>query len=85
MEQITLMKYQSAIKKTAPESFYSEANGCLFKGDSLEILKRIRDASVDLIFADPPYSIKKLIGTRLKVKNNILNFPNNGLEKRAEF
>lgn len=59
MEQIALMKYQSAIKKTAPEFFYSEENGCLFKGDSLEILKRIRDASVDLIFADPPYSIKK--------------------------
>ena len=60
MEQITLMKYQSAIKKTAPEFFYSEENGCLFKGDSLEVLKKIRDASVDLIFADPPYSIKKL-------------------------
>ena len=59
MEQITLMKYQSAIKKTAPEFFYSEENGCLFKGDSLEVLKKIRDASVDLIFADPPYSIKK--------------------------
>ena len=36
MEQITLMKYQSA-KKTAPEFFYSEQNGCLFKGDSLEV------------------------------------------------
>lgn len=40
MEQITLMKYQSAIKKTAPEFFYSEENGCLFKGDSLEVLKK---------------------------------------------
>lgn len=59
MEQVTLMKYQSAIKKTAPEVFYSEEKGCLFKGDSLEILKKIRDASVDMIFADPPYSIKK--------------------------
>ncbi len=59
MGQITLMKYQSAIKKTAQEFFYIEKNGCLFKGDSLEVLKRIRDASVDLIFADPPYSIKK--------------------------
>ncbi len=40
MEQITLMKYQSAIKKTAPEFFYSEENGCLFKGDSLEVKKK---------------------------------------------
>ena len=43
MEQVTLMKYQSAIKKTAPEIFYSEESGCLFKGDSLEILKKIKD------------------------------------------
>lgn len=53
------MKYQSAIKRTAPEDFYSEENGCLFLGDSLEILKKIRDASIDMIFADPPYSIRK--------------------------
>ncbi len=31
----------------------------MFHGDSLQVLKKIRDSSVDMIFADPPYSIKK--------------------------
>jgi len=31
----------------------------LFEGDSLQWLKSIDDNSVDLIFADPPYNIKK--------------------------
>lgn len=38
-----------------------ERNGCLiYHGDSLEILKsEIKDGSIDLIFADPPYNIGK--------------------------
>ena len=35
--------------------YYKTDNTTLFKGDSLEILKKIDDNSVDLIFADPPY------------------------------
>ncbi|EOS26195.1 hypothetical protein C806_01411 [Lachnospiraceae bacterium 3-1] len=53
------LNYKTALKRTAPKSFYSEQNGCLFHGDSLQVLKKIRDSSVDMIFADPPYSIKK--------------------------
>lgn len=34
-------------------------NGVLFTADSLQWLKEICDESVDLIFADPPYNIKK--------------------------
>lgn len=59
MERMASMKYLSAIKKTAPEPFYYEENGCLFDGNSLDLLKKIKDKSIDLVFADPPYSIKK--------------------------
>lgn len=38
---------------------FETALGKLYKGDCLDILKNIRDGSVDLIFADPPYNIKK--------------------------
>lgn len=38
---------------------YVRENGVLFTGDSLQWLKGIRDESVDLVFADPPYNIKK--------------------------
>ncbi len=38
---------------------YTRKNGILFTGESLHWLKGIYDESVDLIFADPPYNIKK--------------------------
>ena len=38
---------------------FSNEYGTLYLGDSLEWLKELPDASVDLIFADPPYSIGK--------------------------
>lgn len=38
---------------------FEHKNGKLYIGDSLEWLKSIESNSVDLIFADPPYNIKK--------------------------
>ncbi|MCL2672592.1 MAG: site-specific DNA-methyltransferase [Clostridiales bacterium] len=38
---------------------YCHQNGLLFSADSIEWLRHIRDSSVDLIFADPPYNIAK--------------------------
>ena len=38
---------------------YKHPNGCLYQGDSIEWLKSLGDAVVDLVFADPPYNIKK--------------------------
>lgn len=61
MENIdnNFLTYTKAFKRTVPKSFYAEDIGCLFLGDSVELLRKLRDSSVDLIFADPPYSIKK--------------------------
>jgi len=39
-------------------SFESDL-GSLYSGDSIEWMKSIRSETVDLIFADPPYNIKK--------------------------
>ena len=30
----------------------------IIKGDCLELLKKIPDKSVDLVFADPPYNLQ---------------------------
>ena len=38
------------------------SNSCVVLGDCLDVLKRIKTASVDLIFADPPYGIGKDFG-----------------------
>lgn len=38
---------------------YQHQRGQLYQGDSIEWLKSLPSASVDLVFADPPYNIKK--------------------------
>jgi len=38
---------------------YRHPNGNLYLGDSLKWLQSLEDSFVDLIFADPPYNIKK--------------------------
>lgn len=44
---------------TRPQLHYKHTNGSLFVGDSVKWLSSLEDESVDLIFADPPYNIKK--------------------------
>jgi site-specific DNA-methyltransferase (adenine-specific) len=38
---------------------YEAPNGALYVGDSIQWLKTLNSESADLIFADPPYNIKK--------------------------
>jgi adenine-specific DNA-methyltransferase len=43
-------------------------------GDSLDLLKRIKDKSIDLIFADPPYNIGKDFGNNKDRWENIHDY-----------
>ena len=38
---------------------YEHPNGCLYQGNSIDWLASLESASVDLVFADPPYNINK--------------------------
>jgi len=42
-----------------PDLFYSHPNGEISVGDSIAWLSFMKSESIDLIFADPPYNIKK--------------------------
>ncbi|WP_375447150.1 DNA-methyltransferase [uncultured Fibrella sp.] len=44
---------------TEPQLAYTHPNGQLWQGDSISWMKTLPDQSVDLVFADPPYNIKK--------------------------
>jgi site-specific DNA-methyltransferase (adenine-specific) len=46
-------------EKNSNELIYEHPNGKLYQNESIEWLKTIETGSVDLIFADPPYNIKK--------------------------
>jgi site-specific DNA-methyltransferase (adenine-specific) len=47
------------IKTTSFTPFTTTENGNLYQADAIEFLKSLKSNSVDLIFADPPYNIKK--------------------------
>jgi len=49
----------SETKGSDPQLFYTHPHGEIRLGDSIEWLKSLDTASVDLVFADPPYNIKK--------------------------
>lgn len=50
---------QNNISKKQPQKFYTHPNGQLWVGDCVQWLRTFPDASVDLVFADPPYNIRK--------------------------
>jgi site-specific DNA-methyltransferase (adenine-specific) len=52
-------KIQEDETQVSPEAFYTHPNGTLWVGDSVRWLESLEPASVDLIFADPPYNIGK--------------------------
>ena len=45
--------------ETSNNPTYIRKNGMLFTGNSLQWLKSLQDESIDMIFANPPYNIKK--------------------------
>ncbi len=70
MEQLTIFSPNEIQRKQTKErSFppvskafqlqYEHANGRLYLGDSIKWLESLPSSSVDLVFADPPYNIKK--------------------------
>jgi site-specific DNA-methyltransferase (adenine-specific) len=47
------------LKPEQPQLFYKHKHGELWAGDSIQWMSTLPTESVDLIFADPPYNIKK--------------------------
>ncbi len=77
-------RYQ--VKKSGPvepELFYTHPNGELWLGDSLEWLKALPDESVDLVFADPPYNIKKADWDKFESQEEYINFSMVWIEQAA--
>lgn len=42
-----------------PHLYYNHPNGKLYLGDCITVMQNIENESIDLVFADPPYNIKK--------------------------
>lgn len=44
---------------------YSTRHGVLFKGDLLNLLPHVRNDSIHTVFADPPFNLSKVYGSRV--------------------
>lgn len=44
--------------------FYSSQHGILYEGDCLEILPKLESEIADAVFADPPFNLSKIYGSR---------------------
>lgn len=53
-------------KKKIIEPFFENESGVLYKGDCIKVFNQIESNTVDLIFADPPFNLKKDYGTDRK-------------------
>jgi len=62
---------------------YENRNGQLYFGDSLDWLKGLKSETVDLIFADPPYNIKKAAWDNFESNDHYVAWSRDWLEQAA--
>ncbi len=72
-----------------PKPYYKKTNFTLYNGDCLDILSDLKDNSVDMVFADPPYLLSNggftvHAGRRVSVNKGEWD-KSNGLKKDFEF
>lgn len=51
--------------KDAPELAFRSALGSLYKADCLDFLPTLKSDTVDVVFADPPFNLKKLYPSKI--------------------
>ena len=62
---------------------YKNNGNILYEGDSLEWLKSLEDETVDLIFADPPYNIKKADWDKFESQEQYINWSMKWIKESA--
>ncbi len=67
----------------APQLFYSHPNGEIWVGDSIAWLAALKSSSADLVFADPPYNIKKAEWDTFESQQEYVNWSLKWIEQAA--
>jgi site-specific DNA-methyltransferase (adenine-specific) len=66
-----------------PSLFYSHANGEIWIGNAVVWLRSLASESVDLIFADPPYNLKKAEWDTFESQEKYINWSIQWIEQAA--
>ncbi len=67
----------------SPVLFYSHSNGEIWVGDAVAWLSSLENESVDLVFADPPYNIKKAAWDTFESQQEYLDWSLKWIEQAA--
>ena len=62
---------------------YSHPHGQLYQGDSIDWLKSLSDETADMIFADPPYNIKKADWDNFENQEEYIEWSNKWISEAA--
>lgn len=62
---------------------YEHPHGELYQGDAIEWLKSLESNTVDLVFADPPYNIKKASWDNFETQEHYINWSMQWIEQAA--
>ncbi len=71
------------IDVATPTLFYSHPNGQIWIGDAVGWLQSLKSESVDLIFADPPYNIRKAEWDSFESQNEYVNWSMRWIEQAS--
>lgn len=66
-----------------PVLFYETEHGRLYQGDCISFMKTLETDSVDLIFADPPYNIKKAKWDIFKSEKDYIDWTREWVQEAA--
>ena len=71
------------LNSQVPALYYSHPHGEIWVGDSIAWLRSLPDESVDLVFADPPYNIKKAEWDTFESQQEYVNWSLEWIEQAA--
>ncbi len=78
-----LFSEEELLENDTPKKYFEHENGELWHGDSIEWLKELNSESVDLIFADPPYNIKKADWDNFESQEKYINWSMKWIKEAA--
>jgi len=73
----------SQLNPQIPTLYYSHPHGEIWVGDSIAWLRSLSSESVDLVFADPPYNIKKAEWDTFESQQEYVNWSLEWIEQAA--
>lgn len=83
LEDSDLFKTFSCQNPSASRPLFCRKHGLLYQEDSLHLLQQLPETSIDLIFADPPYNIKKADWDTFESQEQYINWSMGWIKEAA--